>query len=107
MKTAKEFVEKLTKDEAFAREVSEKVQAKKDANAPDSADATVAVAAELGYEVTAEQVRKLRAAQNEEIGEEELGKAAGGTSCSVTITTTTTTLTATTATTTTLEASSC
>ena len=106
MKTAKEFYEKLTQDEAFARDVNEKIQAKKDASAPDYAEATVAVAAELGYEVTAEQVRKLRAKQSEEIGEEELGKAAGGTSC-VTTTTTTTTLTATTATVTTVEVSSC
>ena len=105
MKTAKEFVEKL-KDEAFARDINEKVQAKKDANAPDYADAIVTVAAELGYEVTKEQVEALRAKQSEAISEEELGKAAGGTSCTVTpVFATTVTVTTTTATT--VKASSC
>ena len=95
MKTAKEFVERLQNDEAFAKDVIDAIQAKKNAGASDYAGMAVAVAAELGYEVTAEQVRRLRAAQTEEIGEEELGKAAGGTSCfgtsAVTIVTTTTT----------------
>lgn len=81
MKTAKEFIEKLRTDEAFAKQMNEGVQKKKDAGAPDYVDAILAVAAELGYEVTREQVEGLRAKQEESISEEELGKAAGGTYC--------------------------
>ena len=81
MKTAKEFLERLYEDEAFAKEVSDGIQAKKDAGARDYTEALLPVAAELGYEVTAEQVEALRKQQSEVISEEELGKAAGGTSC--------------------------
>ena len=81
MKTAKEFVERLQKDEAFAKEVNEKIQAKKAAGAKDYTEALLPVAAELGYEITKEQVEALKAKQSEVISEEELGKAAGGTSC--------------------------
>ena len=35
MKTAKEFVEKLQNDEAFAKQVNDAIQAKKDAGAKD------------------------------------------------------------------------
>ena len=80
MKTAKEFVERLQKDEAFSREVNKKIQAKKDAGAKDYTEALL-VAAGLGYEVTKEQVDALIATQSEEVSEEELGKTAGGTSC--------------------------
>ena len=105
MKTAKELMERLLGDEAFAKEINDAVLAKKDANAPDYADAYVAVAAEKGYAITAEQVRRLREKQTEEISEEELGKAAGGTACSwITVTTTTVT---TSATATTVKVSSC
>ena len=81
MKTAKEFIEKLRTDEVFAKQVNEGIQKKKDAGAKDYVDAILAVAAELGYEVTREQVEGLRAKQEESISEEELGKAAGGTLC--------------------------
>ena len=97
MKTAKEFVEKLGSDEAFAKQVNDAIQAKKDAGAKDYTEALLPVAAELGYEITKEQVEALRARQSEEIGEEELGKAAGGTSCATwTVTTVTTAATTTT-----------
>ena len=81
MKTAKEFLEKLKNDEAFAKQVNEGIQAKKAAGAKDYTEALIPVAAELGYEITAEQVEAFSAKQSETISEEELGKAAGGTSC--------------------------
>ena len=82
MKTAKEFTERLNSDEAFAKQVSEKVKAKKDAGAKDYTEALIPVAAELGYEITKEQVEAFLTKQSEAISEEELGKTAGGTCCS-------------------------
>ena len=41
MKTAKEFWEKLTSDEAFEKKVSAQVQAKMDAGAEDYTDALI------------------------------------------------------------------
>ena len=81
MKTAKEFVEKIANDEAFAKAVNEAIQAKKNAGAKDYTEALIPVAASLGYEITTEQVEEFLAKQSEVISEEELGKAAGGTSC--------------------------
>ena len=84
MKTAKEFIEKLQSDEAFAKQVNDGIQKKKDAGAQDYAEALIPVAAELGYEITQEQVEAFNAKRSEAIGEEELGKAAGGTACGFT-----------------------
>ena len=81
MKTAKEFIEKLQNDEAFAKQVNEGIEAKKAAGAQDYSEALIPVAAELGYEITEEQVEEMMAKQSEVISEEELGKTAGGTSC--------------------------
>ena len=81
MKTAKEFIEKLKNDEAFAKQVSEGINGKKAAGAKDYTEALLPVAAELGYEITVEQVEAMMAKQSEAVSEEELGKAAGGTSC--------------------------
>ena len=81
MKTAKEFIKKLQNDEAFAKQVNDGIQAKKAAGAKDYTEALIPVAAELGYEITKEQVEAFNASVNESISEEELGKAAGGTSC--------------------------
>ena len=83
MKTAKEFIERLQNDEAFAKQVNDGILAKKAAGAQDYAEALIPVAAELGYEITVEQVEALNASVNESISEEELGKAAGGTSCEI------------------------
>ena len=85
MKTAKEFIEKMKSDEAFAKLVNDGIEAKKAAGAQDYTEALIPVAAELGYEITQEQVEALLAKQSEAIGEEELGKAAGGTSCTFAI----------------------
>ena len=81
MKTAKEFIEKMQNDEAFAKLVNEGIEAKKTAGAKDYTEALLPVAAELGYEITEEQVEEMLAKQSEVISEEELGKTAGGTSC--------------------------
>ena len=81
MKTAKEFIQRLKDDEAFAKEVNERIQAKKDAGAKDYSEALLPAAAALGYEITKEQVETLRKKQSDILSEEELGKAAGGTSC--------------------------
>ncbi len=61
MKTAKEFIERLQNDEAFAKQVSDGIQAKKDARAKDYTEALLPVAAELGYEIAKEQVEALMA----------------------------------------------
>ena len=81
MKTAKEFVERLQNDEAFVKAVNDGIEARKNAGAKDYTEALIPVAAELGYEITVEQVEALRKKQSEVISEEELGKVAGGTSC--------------------------
>ena len=81
MKTAKEFLERIANDEAFAKAVSDGIQAKKDAGAKDYTEALLPVAAELGYEISEEQVESMLGQQSELISEEELGRTAGGTSC--------------------------
>ena len=81
MKTAKEFLERIANDEAFAKAVSDGIQAKKDSGAKDYTEALLPVAAELGYEITEEQVESMLEKQSEAISEEELGRTAGGTSC--------------------------
>ena len=86
MKTAKEFIEKLKNDEAFSKQVNDGIQAKKAAGAKDYTEALLPVAAELGYEITQEQVEAFNAKRSEAISEEELGKAAGGTACRTTFT---------------------
>ena len=81
MKSAKEFLERLNSDPDFAKEFSQKMLEKKEAGAKDQYDAIIPIAAELGYEITADQIKKVNEAATEELSEEELGKVAGGTSC--------------------------
>ena len=82
MKTAKEYIEAMQSDEAFAAQVKEKVEAAKDAGEEDIFAAVSKAAAELGYEISPDQIREIANAQaGEDISEEELGKVAGGTSC--------------------------
>ena len=50
MKTFKEFIEDLSKDETFAKEINEAVQAKRESGATSYQEAVVPVAAEYGYE---------------------------------------------------------
>ncbi len=81
MKTAHEFLEKVSNDEAFAKQVAEGIRAKKEAGAKDYIEALIPVAAELGYEISEEQVQGLISKQTTEISAEELGMVSGGTSC--------------------------
>ena len=67
MKTAKEFIERMQSDEAFAAQMREKVAAAKEAGAEDLFAAVSAAAAELGYEISAEQIKALNAAQSEDV----------------------------------------
>ena len=81
MKTAKEYIERMQSDKDFAAQIAEKVKAAKDTGAEDLFAAVSAAAKDLGYEISPEQVKEI-SAQSEDISEEELGKVAGGTSCS-------------------------
>ena len=77
MKTAKEYVERMRGDKAFAAQMNEKVKALLDAGEKDAFAAVSKAAKELGYEISPEQVREINK-PNEDVSEEELG---GGTSC--------------------------
>ena len=70
----------MQSDKDFAAQTAEKVKAAKDAGAEDLFAAASAAAKELGYEISPEQIKDI-SAQSEDISEEELGKVAGGTSC--------------------------
>ena len=80
MKTAKEYVERMRGDKAFAAQMNEKVKALLDAGEKDAFSAVSKAAKELGYEISPEQVREINK-PNEDVSEEELGKLAGDTSC--------------------------
>ena len=80
MKTAKEYIEKMQNDKDFVAQMSEKVKDAQEAGAKDVFTAVSAAAKELGYDVSPEQVKEI-SAQNEDISEEELGKVAGGSTC--------------------------
>ena len=76
MKTAKEFMEKLQSDEAFAAQLKDKA-----AGAEDKLSAICDAAKELGYEISPEELKEI-SAQSEDISEEEIGKISGGTGVS-------------------------
>ena len=78
MKTAKEYIERMQSDKEFAAQVKEKVKAAKDAGAEDLFAVTSAAAKELGYEISAEQLKEIVASSSEDISEEELSMVAGG-----------------------------
>ncbi len=80
MKTAREFIERMRADGAFVDQMREKFKAATEAGEKDVCAAASKAAKELGYDVSPEQVREITQ-QNEEITPEELGKIAGGTSC--------------------------
>ena len=81
MKSAKEFFERLKSDEAFAKEFSEAVQAKREAGATNYYETFLPAAEEKGYLVTKEDLDEVLEEKSAEISEEDLGKVAGGTSC--------------------------
>ncbi len=81
MKTFKEFIEDLSKDETFAKEINEAVQAKRESGATSYQEAVVPVAAEYGYEFSQDELEEFYESQTAEMSEEELGRVAGGTAC--------------------------
>ena len=58
MKTFKEFIEDLSKDETFAKEINEAVQAKRESGATSYQEAVVPVAAEYGYDAQSCRIAK-------------------------------------------------
>ena len=81
MKSSKELFERLSKDEAFAKEFATAITAKREAGAANYFETVIPAAADFGYEISEEEVQAIADAQKEELSEEELGKVAGGTSC--------------------------
>ena len=81
MKTSKEFFERVQNDEAFAKEVNEAFQAKRESGAKNVKEVVIPVAADFGYEITEEEIDAIYEQQSENMTEEELGKIAGGTYC--------------------------
>ena len=78
MKTVREFIEKLNDDKAFAEEVSTKVKERIEAGETDYKAIWIPVAAEYGYELTAEELDRLSDEAAASMSDEELGKVAGG-----------------------------
>ena len=81
MKKSKELFERLKTDEAFAKEFSEALAAKREAGAKSYYETFIPAAAERGYELSRAELDEVMNAQDAELSPEELGKAAGGTSC--------------------------
>ncbi|MBR5088789.1 MAG: Nif11-like leader peptide family RiPP precursor [Ruminiclostridium sp.] len=81
MKSAKELFERLKTDEAFAKEFSEALTAKREAGAKSVYETFIPAAAERGYELSKEELDEVINTQESELSPEELGKVAGGTSC--------------------------
>ena len=81
MKTAKELFERLKTDEAFAKEFSEALTAKREAGAKNYYETIIPAAEERGYELSKEELDEILKAQDSELSAEELGKIAGGGSC--------------------------
>lgn len=78
MKTTREFIEKLSSDNTFAAEVSAKAQQRIEAGEHDYKAVWIPVAAEYGYELTAEELDSLNDDACAALSDEELGKVAGG-----------------------------
>ena len=81
MKSSKEFFEKLSNDEAFAKEVGNAIQARREAGAEDYYETIIPVAEELGYEISKDELDSIIEERSSVLSEEELGKVSGGVSC--------------------------
>ena len=81
MKSSKEFFERLQNDEAFSKEISDAIAARRDAGARNYYETVIPVAEEHGYEITEEELDEINQYQTQVLSEEELGKVAGGSSC--------------------------
>ena len=75
MKTANELFERLKTDEAFAKDFTEALKARREAGAKSYYETVIPSAEKFGDEYIA--------LQDTELSEEELGKVAGGTSCGI------------------------
>ena len=84
MKSSKELFKRLGEDEAFAKEFSDAVRAKRESGASSYFDTMIPAAAEFGYELSEEELQTVADSMEAQMSEEELGKVAGGTSCLVT-----------------------
>lgn len=81
MKSAGEFFDRLRNDEAFAKEVSEELKARREGGAGSYYDTFIPTAEKFGYLITKEDIDEMVKSSSEELSEEELGKVAGGASC--------------------------
>ena len=88
MKTAKELFDRLKTDEAFTKEFSEALVAKREAGAKNYYETIIPAAEERGYELSKEELDEILNAQDTELSPDELGKVAGGASCLVAVTAT-------------------
>ena len=78
MGNAKELFEKLNRDPAFANEVADRLDAKKEAGAQDVIEASVEVAKELGYDLTKEDIEAFAKPAQKELSADDLDEVAGG-----------------------------
>ena len=79
MKNAKEFFDKIANDEAFAREIGQKVKTQIDAGETDYKKIWIPIAAEYGYEISPDELDEMIEDAKTELSDEELTKVAGGT----------------------------
>ncbi len=86
MKSSNDFFQRLKTDEAFAKDVADAIQKRREEGATNYYETFIPVAEERGYEITKEELDALYEAQTAEMSEEELGKVAGGASCFVVVT---------------------
>ena len=80
MKSSKEFFDRLRSDEEFAKEAGTKAKEKIDAGEDDYKSIWMPIAAEYGYELNEEELEEMFNEMTKDMSDEELGKAAGGTS---------------------------
>ena len=83
MKTTKEFFDRLASDEPFAKEIGEKAKARIETGVTDYKALWIPLAAEYGYELTADELDEKHDSLTADMSEEELGKVAVGTTPTV------------------------
>ena len=85
MKNTKDFFERLQSDEAFAKEIAEKVKEKTDAGEQDYKKVWIPIAAEYDYELSDKELDSMYEKAAGELSDEELGKIAGGTTPTIVV----------------------
>ena len=81
MKKATDLFKRLKTDEAFAKDFTEALKARREAGAKNYYETVIPSAEEFGYSISKEELDEYIALQDTELSEEELGKVAGGASC--------------------------